>query len=349
MSYRQPEIITRSKVNTALVAQGHWVKPVRARGKDHHQSKKLTEVGMSSSSVVEDFFAFPSEILLESDKKLKETLIKGVKSALSERGVLEVRAQAINPEECLSSPLCDDDQTTKFSEMSLQEKQLCIDAEKLCAEGGLCFKRELENDFEIKKLQPRLELRKIELQFEKEREEREFQLRKLELELKVKTDQTTVQVSSGESVLAPPVFDVYKNIRLVPPFLEKEVEKYFQHFERVAESLKWPKEFWTLLLQCVLVGRAQEVYSASTTEQSADYEIVKPAILHAYELAPEAYRQKFRTHSKSEKCTYLEFAREKENLFDRWRSSVKISTKEQLRELILLEEFKSCVPNAVVM
>ncbi len=182
----------------------------------------------------------------------------------------------------------------------------------------------------------------------KKKERKEFQLRKLELELSVKIDQTPVQVSSVEPVLAAPVF-VYKTIRLVPPFLEKEVEKYFQHFERVAESLNWPKEFWTLLLQCVLVGRAQEVYSALSTEQSADYEIVKSAILHAYELAPEAYRQKFRNHFKSEKCTYLEFAREKENLFDHWCSFVKITTKEQLRELILLEEFKSCVPSAVAM
>jgi len=84
-------------------------------------------------------------------------------------------------------------------------------------------------------------------------------------------------------------------------------------------------------------------------EQSGDYEIVKSAILHAYELAPEAYRQKFRSHFKAEKCTYLEFAREKENLFDRWCTSVKVTNKEELRELILLEEFKSCVPNAVAM
>ncbi len=120
----------------------------------------------------------------------------------------------------------------------------------------MCLKdKQLENDFKIKKLQQQLELRKIELQFEKEREERAFQLRKLELELNTKIEQTPVQVSSVE-----PVFDVYKNLRLVPPFLEKEVEKYFQHFEHVAESLKWPKEFRTLLLQCVLVGRAQEVY-----------------------------------------------------------------------------------------
>lgn len=63
-----------------------------------------------------------------------------------------------------------------------------------------------------------------------------------------------------------------------------------------------------------MVGRAQEGYSTLTTEQSADYEIVKSAIFHAYEFAPEAYCQKLRNHSKSEKCTYLEFAKEKESV-----------------------------------
>ena len=32
-------------------------------------------------------------------------------------------------------------------------------------------------------------------------------------------------------------FDVTKHIRLVPPFQEKEVDKYFLYFEKVAENL----------------------------------------------------------------------------------------------------------------
>ncbi len=75
----------------------------------------LSLLTVMSSSVVEDFIEFPSEILLErctkeellqiaeqfdvevtgSDKKLKETLMKFVKSALSEQVVLEVRAQVL--------------------------------------------------------------------------------------------------------------------------------------------------------------------------------------------------------------------------------------------------------------
>ncbi len=45
-------------------------------------------------------------------------------------------------------------------------------------------------------------------------------------------------------------FDVSRNIRMVPPFREQEVDKFFALFERVAINLKWPKTFWPTLLQC---------------------------------------------------------------------------------------------------
>lgn len=41
---------------------------------------------------------------------------------------------------------------------------------------------------------------------------------------------------------------------LVPHFSEKHVEKYYFHFEVVAPTLVWPKDVWTLLLQCALTG-----------------------------------------------------------------------------------------------
>ena len=113
------------------------------------------------------------------------------------------------------------------------------------------------------------------------------------------------------------VFDVTKHIRLVPPFQEKEVDKYFLHFEKVAENLKWPKEHWTLLLQSVVIGKAREIYTQLPLDQSSDYDTVKNLILKAYELVPEAYRQKFRNCRKEHDQTHVEFARTKEQLFDR--------------------------------
>ena len=139
-------------------------------------------------------------------------------------------------------------------------------------------------------------------------------------------------------------FDVTKHIRLVRPFQEKEVDKYFLHFEKVAENLKWPKEHWTLLLQSVIIGKAREIYTQLTVEQSSSYDTVKELILKAYELVPEAYRQKFRNCKKENEQTHVEFARTKEQLFDRWCSSKKIgSDHEKLRQLMLVEEFKRCI------
>ena len=53
-------------------------------------------------------------------------------------------------------------------------------------------------------------------------------------------------------------FDLGKSVRLVSPFNEPEVDEYFQHFERVAQNLKWPTDELPLLLQSVLKGKAKE-------------------------------------------------------------------------------------------
>ena len=89
-------------------------------------------------------------------------------------------------------------------------------------------------------------------------------------------------------------FNVCKFIKLVPRFNEKEVGKFFESFEKVASQLKWPKDYWAIMLQAVLTGKAQVAYSSMSAEESASYDKVKQAILKAYELVPEAYRQKFR-------------------------------------------------------
>ncbi|KAI2665219.1 Retrovirus-related Pol polyprotein from transposon 17.6 [Labeo rohita] len=144
-------------------------------------------------------------------------------------------------------------------------------------------------------------------------------------------------------------FDVSKYIKLVSPFRESEVDAYFVAFERIAGKLKWPRDMWALLLQCSFTGKAQEICASLPIEQSLDYEVVKTAVLRAYELVPEAYRQKFRAHAKSVRQTHMEFAREKRALFEKWCLSSKITTFEQLQKLILLEDFKSCLSEGVVV
>ena len=125
----------------------------------------------------------------------------------------------------------------------------------------------------------------------------------------------------------------------------------FLHFKKkklintsyTLKNLNWPKEHWTLLLQSVLIGKAREIYIQLGVEQSHHYESVKELILKGHELVPEAYRQKFRNCKKDSNQTHVEFARNKEQLFDRWCCSKKIDRNyDKLRQLMLVKEFKRC-------
>lgn len=55
----------------------------------------------------------------------------------------------------------------------------------------------------------------------------------------------------------------------------------------------------------------------------------------------------FRGCHKVEKQTFVEFSIEKEILFNIWCTSQKVETKEQLQQLIILGEFRICVPEVV--
>ncbi|KAL0172150.1 hypothetical protein M9458_032461, partial [Cirrhinus mrigala] len=208
-----------------------------------------------------------------------------------------------------------------------------------------------ELDLELKKQEYEtqlLRLKELEL-----KTDRDVKLRKLDIEAQMLRSKPIppprTRPPSSSSEVGQPDFDVGKYVKLVPPFRETEVDSYFVAFERVAAKLKWPRDMWALLLQCNLVGKAQEVCAALPIEDSLNYDIVKLAVLRAYELVPEAYRQKFRACSKTAKQTFVEFAREKKALFEKWCLSTKIATLEDLQELILLEDFKNCLPESIVV
>ena len=187
-------------------------------------------------------------------------------------------------------------------------------------------------DFEARKLEyeHQLSMRRLELE-----SQTKIQIRKMELENAKASELTSSLFSEGE---------VGRLIEL-PPFRETEVDAYFATFERLATVLKWPKEIWTTLMSGKLEGKAQKIWSALPLEDSTNYELVKAAILRAYEHVPESYRQKFREHTtKGASQTWVEFADEKRQLFEKWRLASKATDLESVCELFLLEDFKRCVP-----
>ena len=96
-----------------------------------------------------------------------------------------------------------------------------------------------------------------------------------------------------------------------------------------------------------LKGKAQVVYANMETADRCDYEQIKAAILKAYELVPEAYRQNVRTQEKSDDQTWVEYLKDKERLFHRWARSRNVETVSDMNNLILLEEFRNHVLKAI--
>ena len=178
-----------------------------------------------------------------------------------------------------------------------------------------------------------------EAQRQHEREEREAE-RQHELQvLRLKQGSTTREGTVD--------FDVSKHIKLVPAFQEKNPEAFFREFESTASHFKWPAEHWVWLLKPKLVGKAVEVCDG--IQDNTNYVQVKEAILAAYSISTEGYRQAFRNLSKSHSQTYAEFAGEKLRALHRWLKSASVTTFDQLVNLISLEEFKRKVPYSIMV
>ncbi|KAK3878381.1 hypothetical protein Pcinc_016965 [Petrolisthes cinctipes] len=135
-------------------------------------------------------------------------------------------------------------------------------------------------------------------------------------------------------------FDVTKHMKIVPEYNENDPTEYFMSFEKVAFNMRWPKDKWAILLQGVLKGKAMSAYMALEVNECNDYEKVKAAILHAYELVPEAYRLRFRNNFKSTGVSHVDFLQEKDKAFKRWLHSKQVNGDyDKLYELLLLEDF----------
>ena len=307
---------------------------------------------------LDKFTAEPSVELLNLGKKTdllnlaKHYKLSEIKSSMRKHEIKNILVQYFVDEEIFNKnalSLIVDIQSVSSSkelELKFQIRQLEIQERQKEREREREREREEreEREKEREREREREEREREEREKEREREERqkerEFQLRMREIEMQERANQPKQKIEYN--------FDVTKHIRLVPPFQEKEVDKYFLHFEKVAENLNWPKEHWALLLQSVLIGKAREIYTQLGVEQSHHYETVKELILKGYELVPEAYRQKFRNCKKDSNQTHVEFARNKEQLFDRWCCSKKIDQNyDKLRQLVLVEEFKRCIQSDV--
>ncbi|XP_070402733.1 uncharacterized protein [Nothobranchius furzeri] len=277
-----------------------------------------------------------------SDLPLKQDMEDGqtVKAATSVPvGAAPERLSVPDEQDALSrqTPFTGESLSTASSAASMENARLRLRLARM--------KYEAEEKSRLQQIE--LEIRRCEIEAETK-----LKLKRMELEYQARggVSSTTNYEHERSMDKQRNECDISKCLVLVPTFRESEVDSYFATFERLAAALDWPQEVWSTMLQCKLTGKAQEVIASLSLSDSMDYNKVKAAVLVAYELVPEAYRQKFRSqHVKLSTQTYVEFSRGKALMFEKWILASKVETLQDLKELILLEEFKKCLPERLAL
>ena len=125
-------------------------------------------------------------------------------------------------------------------------------ASPLLSPGGSCLTYQQQRELLRLQIDRDVEMAKLECERERKQADRDVEMAKLEFEMKrleliaagkLRPD------NSGEA--PPPRFHISHNLRLMPPFNDRDLDSFFGLFERVADAQGWPDTDRTLMLQCV--------------------------------------------------------------------------------------------------
>ena len=67
------------------------------------------------------------------------------------------------------------------------------------------------------------------------------------------------------------------------------MHSYSSRFEKYATANKWDKSVWAAYLSALFKGRAFDVYDRLSTEDTADYEKLKEALLKNFDLTERRF------------------------------------------------------------
>ena len=108
-------------------------------------------------------------------------------------------------------------------------------------------------------------------------------------------------------------------------------------FEHLMRTYEIPEARWALKLAPQLTGPAQQAYAAMDQARATDYQAVKAAIFHRYEVTEETYHQQFRTMKRKNGEMQTELATCLKDSAKKWTKHC--TNIEELLDVVVLKQF----------
>ncbi|XP_068222203.1 uncharacterized protein [Palaemon carinicauda] len=130
------------------------------------------------------------------------------------------------------------------------------------------------------------------------------------------------------------------------PFCDTDdITAYLVRFEKVAVSLNWERNSWSVQLASLLRGKALDIYMSLSDDVTSDYASLKEALLKGFKKTSDWYRTAFKTAKMDSKSTYEQYLNILFRNFDLWINSLRITKDyEDLRNIIVCDQFMSTLP-----
>ncbi|GFT01480.1 uncharacterized protein TNCV_269971 [Trichonephila clavipes] len=134
--------------------------------------------------------------------------------------------------------------------------------------------------------------------------------------------------------------------KLLPIFDPKttDVTIFLDLFERQLTFLKVPIQQWVVYLVGLLPTEVSNLITKESFADAQDYYKVKQILLKRFKLSAEKFRQMFSRHTKDPVKTWRDFYFDLQTYFDGWLKESKVTTLEELKDLIVADQIKTKTP-----
>ncbi|GFX37580.1 uncharacterized protein TNCV_3201041 [Trichonephila clavipes] len=172
-----------------------------------------------------------------------------------------------------------------------------------------------------------------------------------ELELRAekeigKTNLQKLQFTIDTSTTADSNMPKLELHKLLPIFDPKttDITIFLNLFERQLTFLKVPIQQWVVYLVGLLPTEVSNLITKESFADAQDYYKVKQILLKRFKLSAEKFRQMFSRHTKDPVKTWRDFYFDLQTYFDGWLKESKVTTLEELKDLIVADQIKKKTP-----